>query len=43
MTERVLKVISDRVDAVNEYIGEETEISMEFLCFNKSADSNYKR
>ena len=23
--ERVLKVISDRVDAVNEYIGEETE------------------
>lgn len=28
--ERVLKVISDRVDAVNEYIGEETEISMDF-------------
>lgn len=29
-TERILKVISDRVDAVNEYIGEETEISMDF-------------
>ena len=27
--ERDLKVISDRVDAVNEYIGEETEISMD--------------
>ena len=29
-TERILKVISDRVDAANEYIGEETEISMDF-------------
>lgn len=29
-TERILNVISDRVDAVDDYIGEETEISMTF-------------
>ena len=29
-TERILNIINDRVDAVNDYIGEETEISMTF-------------